>query len=118
MTNFFLQGSEGMVLTSAGPIQHRELAQQQAPQAAQLALQQFQQQQQALEDRHKSTGASLNFGGKGPQLAPSQTTTSLFDTKVPGEIFSCFFASVQYGRLGSWIVCLSQFGASIFCKQL
>ncbi|BBN05282.1 CCR4-NOT transcription complex subunit 1 [Marchantia polymorpha subsp. ruderalis] len=100
-SRFSVEGSEGMVLTSAGPIQHRELAQQQAPQAAQLALQQFQQQQQALEDRHKSTGASLNFGGKGPQLAPSQTTTSLFDTKSSQSIQSSSYQTSGNGQLAT-----------------
>ncbi|CAM6118665.1 unnamed protein product [Calypogeia fissa] len=71
------QGSEGAQQLSAGSGQLREQVHQQQPQQAQLALNQFQQQQQAVEERHITTGASLNFGGtRGPQLAPSVTAQS------------------------------------------
>ncbi|KAL3683907.1 hypothetical protein R1sor_001929 [Riccia sorocarpa] len=79
---FPVEVSEGLVHTSSGPVQPREHMQQQIPQTSQLALQQYQQQHQVLEDRHKSTGPSLNnYGGKGQQLAPSQSNQSLFDAK-------------------------------------
>jgi hypothetical protein len=63
-----LQGPEVAQQASTGSAQQlRERMLQMQPPPSQ----QFLQQQQALEERHSTTGASLNYGSRGPQLAPS-----------------------------------------------